>query len=87
MRYFQALLLKEILSGQLIDKLKDNYDIESLTFVADSAMLSSANLAYLESEKIKYIVGCRIKNQSKEIISSIQDISSYTQLGTKKQKR
>ena len=70
----------------MIGQLKENYDIESLTFVADSAMLSFANLSYLESEKIKYIVGCRIKNQSKEIISSIQDISSYTQLESEKAK-
>lgn len=70
----------------MISILKENYDIESLTFVADSAMLSSANLSYLESENIKYIVGYRIKNQSKEIIASIQDISSYTQLGEEKAK-
>ena len=70
----------------MITRLKENYNIESLTFVADSAMLSVKNLAYLESEKIKYIVGCRIKNQSKNIISAIQDISSYTQLEKEKAK-
>ena len=70
----------------MIDQLKENYEIESLTFVADSAMLSSKNLDYLESEKIKYIVGYRIKNQSKEIISAVQDVSSYTQLGEEKAK-
>lgn len=70
----------------MIKQLKENYEIESLTFVADSAMLSAKNLAYLESENIKYIVGYKIKNQSKEIISSIQDISSYTDLGSEKAK-
>ncbi|MDP2789031.1 MAG: IS1634 family transposase [bacterium] len=61
----------------MINTLKNNYEIESLTFVADSAMLSSENLTYLDSEKIKYIVGCRIKNQSRAIVSSLQEISSY----------
>lgn len=70
----------------MISKLKENYDIQSITFVADSAMLSRKNLDYLESEKIKYIVGCRIKNQSKDIVSIIQDISSYSQMGDEKAK-
>lgn len=70
----------------MITKLKEDYDIENLTFVSDSAMLSTKNLAYLESEKIKYIVGCRIKNQPKNIISAIQDISSYADMGEEKVK-
>lgn len=61
----------------MIEKLKKDYEIESITFVADSAMLSSENLNYLEAEKIKYIVSCRIRNQNKSIISSLQNIDSY----------
>lgn len=64
----------------MIDKLKDNYEIDGIVFVADSALLSSENLNYLESENIKYIVGYRIKSQNKTIVSALQDLSSYQNL-------
>ena len=64
----------------MIEKLKKDYEIDSITFVADSAMLSSENLDYLETEKIKYIVGCRIRNQNRSIISSLQKLDSYQDL-------
>jgi len=63
----------------MIGNLKDKYEIENITFVADSAMLSADNLTYLESENIKYIVGYRIRSQSKEITSQLTNLSSYSQ--------
>lgn len=61
----------------MIEHLNNDYEIESITFVADSAMFSAENLNYLEAQKIKYIISCRIKNQPKEITEKLQDIASY----------
>ena len=58
-------------------KLKTDYDLNRIIFVADSGMLNSDNLNFLEQNKFEYIVGGRIKNMNKNIISEITDISSY----------
>ena len=61
----------------VLAKLKTNYDLNRIIFVADSGMLNSDNLNFLEENKFEYIVGGRIKNMNKNIISEITDISSY----------
>jgi hypothetical protein len=61
----------------ILAKLKTNYDLDRVIFVADSGMLNSNNLGFLEENNFEYIVGGRIKNMNKNIISEIIDISSY----------
>jgi transposase len=61
----------------MIEKLSRNYEINHVTFVADSAMFSKVNLEYLEEKGIKYIVSCRIRNQPSKVVSLLQDKSSY----------
>lgn len=55
----------------IITTLVKKYAIKSLTVIADSAMLSDANIASLEEESIHYIVGARLGYLS---LSRVQDI-------------
>jgi transposase len=60
--------------------LRDKYDVDNVVYVADSGMFNKNNLEELESleeHKFNYIVGARIKNQSKEIKTKILDKSNY----------
>lgn len=54
-----------------IDNITRKYTFAELTVVADAAMLSAKNLQYLESRRISYIVGARLKNLSNETTDSI----------------
>jgi transposase len=62
-----------------LEKVKDKYEIERVVFVADSAMLSDANMARLEKldEKISFIVGARIKNVDASLKKKILDSKNY----------
>lgn len=55
----------------VILNLKEKYQIDKFTVVADAAMLSAQNLAQLEEHKIDYVVGARIGTLSLENIRSI----------------
>jgi len=60
-------------------KVKGKYEIKRVVFVADSAMLSDANMALLEKldEKISFIVGARIKNVDASLKKKILDSANY----------
>ena len=51
---------------------KNKYKIEDITVVADSAMFSKLNFDKLKENKINYIVGARLLNQKKELLSQIE---------------
>lgn len=55
------------------------YTFPTLTVVADAGMLSKDNLAYLDSAKINYIVGARLKNLSNALTERILDHSFQKQ--------
>lgn len=54
-----------------ITSIRQRYDLVSLTVVADAGMLSADNLAYLDSVKVHYIVGARLKNLPQELTQQI----------------
>jgi transposase len=62
-----------------LDKVKDKYEIKRVVFVADSAMLSDANMARLQKldAKISFIVGARIKNVDASLKKKILDSANY----------
>ena len=68
--------------GDALAKIRDKYEIASVVFVADSAMLSENNLARLEKLKdtISYIVGARIKNMSEDMKAKILDSKNYKEI-------
>ncbi len=62
-----------------VEKLIKKYQFNNLTVVADAGMLFQDNLSYLESKKINYIVGARLKNTKEEIAGQIiaHDYKTY----------
>ncbi len=62
------------------EKLKKTYGLKELIIVADSGMLNEENLKLMEAHGKSYIVGGRIKNQSKQVIEHVLDTASYTHL-------
>lgn len=54
-----------------VSRLIRKYDFSGLTVVADAAMLSKDNLAFLESRGLDYIVGARLKSLPEDIIADV----------------
>lgn len=63
-----------------IKKLKEKYEVDKVTVVADSGLLSQENQENLESDELEYILGARIKNMTKKIERRILDKSKYVKL-------
>ena len=63
-----------------INKVKTKYKINNIVFVADSGLLNKDNLDYLEKNNYKYIVGARIKNNTKSVREKILKIDEYSEL-------
>ena len=55
----------------IIDDFKDKYDLDELIIVADSGLLSSSNIKELQEKGYEFILGARIKNESKLIKEKI----------------
>jgi len=65
--------------------LREKYKIDNVVYVADSGMFNKDNLKELddlEEYNFNYIVGARIKNQTKDIKEKILDRSDYIQLNS-----
>jgi len=54
-----------------MEAIRSKYAFPTLTVVADAGMLSKDNLSYLDSVKINYIVGARLKNLSHALTKRI----------------
>ncbi|MCW3808122.1 IS1634 family transposase [Plebeiibacterium marinum] len=55
----------------IIDAFKNKYDLRKLVVVADSGLLSSSNVKDLQEKGYEFILGARIKNESKSIKEKI----------------
>lgn len=55
----------------VIDSFKSKYDLKQLVVVADSGLLSAKNIEELQSKNYEFILGARIKNESKAIKEKI----------------
>ena len=65
--------------------LREKYNIDNVVYVADSGMFNKDNLKELddlEEHNFNYIVGARIKNQTKAIKEKILEKDNYTQLNS-----
>lgn len=60
-----------------LEKFKTRYQLEEVIFVADRGLLNEENLKLLEKNNVKYIVGARIKNSSKELQEIILNEKNY----------
>jgi len=61
----------------LLNKVKANYDIDKVIFVADSGMFTKENLVELKKLEYEYIVGCRLRNLKTELQEQILDSQNY----------
>jgi transposase len=55
----------------VVDAFKTKYKLDTLVIVADSGLLSNENIHQLQSNGYEYILGARIKNESKSIKQKI----------------
>lgn len=63
----------------VIKKLQKDYGIDTLTVVADAAMLSFDNIQELEKAGLNYIVGARLGNISTNLLKNISNKLSETE--------
>lgn len=56
---------------KVLDEFKQTYDLDDLIVVADSAMLSKANIEQLDQAGYRYILGGRIKNEPSQVKQKI----------------
>ena len=55
----------------IIDAFRTKYDIKNLVVVADSGLLSTSNITELQEKGYEFILGARIKNESKDVKEKI----------------
>ncbi len=65
-----------------LSRLKEEYGINRVIFVADSGMFNEGNIKALEEADFEYIVGARLKNQTKEITNQILNQEEYYPVNT-----
>lgn len=61
-----------------IESWKQSFNIQSVTFVADRAMMSDENLLKMEEKGYKYIVACKLKTLDQKTQKRILDKDNYT---------
>lgn len=59
----------------IINRFKEKYNLEKLVVVADSGLLSKANIAELIAHKYEFILGARVKNETDKIKRKILSLS------------
>lgn len=59
----------------LIDVFKQKYDLSQLVIVADSGLLSNQNVLELQQKNYEFILGARIKNESKSMKEKILSLN------------
>ena len=59
----------------IIDGFKTKYKLNQLVIIADSGLLCSQNVEELQTKNHEFILGARIKNESKEIKDKILSLN------------
>jgi transposase len=59
----------------IIESFKTKYKINQLVIIADSGLLSSQNIEDLQAKNYEFVLGARIKNESKEIRDKILSLN------------
>ena len=63
-----------------LTKLRTKYGVNRVVFVADSGLFNKDNLEALEANNFEYLVGARLKSQTKEATEEILSNSNYKQI-------
>lgn len=64
----------------IVESLKKRYQLGRVVFVADRGLFSQANLSALEAANIEYVVGAKLKTQSRALKEEILNIENYQSL-------
>src|SRR5690606_18349686 len=59
----------------VIESFRRKYNLTNLVVIADSGLLSNANIEELKSKQYEFVIGARIKNESDAIKRKILDLS------------
>ena len=59
----------------VLNLFKQKYNLEQLVIIADSGLLSNANINNLLSESYEFIIGARIKNENRDIQQKILSLN------------
>lgn len=59
----------------LIEKFEKRFGLDKPVIVADSGLLSKSNIESLKSRNYTFIIGARIKNETKSIVSKINSLN------------
>lgn len=59
----------------VLDAFKEKYRLDQLVIIADSGLLSNANIEELQEKDYEFILGARIKNEKKQIQEQILALS------------
>lgn len=59
----------------IIEKFQKKFELIKPIIIADSGLLSKANIASLKAKNYEYIIGARIKNDTEEITQKILDLN------------
>lgn len=57
----------------VIDAFKTKYELKEIVVIADAGLMSNDNILELQSKNYRYIIGARIKNESKIVQKKILD--------------
>ena len=63
-----------------LDQLSKQYGINNVVVVADSGLISNANIELLQSKGYGYIIAARVKNLSDDVLRQVKDRSKYTRI-------
>lgn len=63
-----------------LNKLRERYKIKTVSIVADSAMMSAANLQQLEQDNFGYVVAAKVRNLNKAATAQVLDRDCYNTL-------
>ena len=64
----------------ILEKIRQQYALDKVVFVADSGLLSEKNLLLLEENGFEYIVGARLKNLKNALQKQVLDQTMYAPL-------
>jgi len=66
----------------VLNKLRQEYQIDNVVFVADAGLLSKDNLQALREHNFTYIIGARLKNMNQKLQKEILNLDNYHNLSS-----
>jgi transposase len=65
----------------VLNKIRENYKIDKVSLVADSALMHKVNLEDLENNKFGYIIAAKVRNMTKQLTAEATLLDGYIKYG------